>query len=128
MKFQKGSKHKRWKGGKRVIKQGRNKGYVEITAGRFRHKREHWAIMYVMLEKPIGLGLGTWMLESGEFEVDHVDHVRGNNDPGNLLLLQKCIHRACSGFADFKNGKYRNGSQGLSREDLEYLEEIANVE
>lgn len=122
--FKEGEKHPKWKGGKRIIKSGRNKGYVEITAGKWRNKKEHWVVMWELLQEPVSYMLNVGMLESGEYEVHHVDFNRRHNCPGNLLFLQACIHRSFSGFADRKNVKVAR----VSKEEEEgYLREIAGL-
>lgn len=114
--YTRGPEHHNWKGGKYRTA----KGYVQIRHGEYRGKLEHWAVMHQALKDPIGLTLSVEMLESGEYEVHHVDFVRHHNDLGNLLLLQDVIHHAISGFRKGWNGVVTRGWE-------DYCDEMAKT-
>ena len=87
-----GEKNSIWKGGMHVS----DKGYLRYSSGELRHKYVHRNVVELLLVDPIGLcfRLGQGIPEG--YTVDHMDHNKLHNCPGNLLMLQKCIHDVIS--------------------------------
>ncbi len=68
------------------------KGYVRHSAGILRGEYEHRVIMFRMTMEFSYYGPG---LPEG-FTVEHIDHNKQHNCPGNLLLLESVIHNHIS--------------------------------
>ena len=72
------------------------KGYPRYSTGALRNKYVHRVVMANAAAEfcvyPLNPSTG---LPDG-FHVEHVDHNRTHSCLGNLLLLEACIHNACS--------------------------------
>lgn len=95
------------------------KGYLRIHArGPYRNWYHHRQVMQEMVD--VFCFYGTQVLKDPRFTVHHLDHVRTNNQPNNLILLDKPIHdwlSAKHGWAKLR--------RSLSEEEVEELERNA---
>lgn len=88
----------RWKGGKRI----HQKGYIEITYGKYRWWKEHRMFVDLCCKEH-----NPWIGNSGLkeleaklniiFEVHHIDHMKQNNTNWNLIMIDKRLHSAFNG-------------------------------
>ena len=102
-----GDQNARWNGGRTVAEHG----YVRIQVGKGHHLADPNGYAYehrVVAEAAIGR-----RLEPGE-EVHHLNHVRSDNRPENLLVLSGSDHAALHNAIRERDGEGRYAPEAVS--------------